>query len=37
LIDELVRFISDPGSYGIKEIRKLRLERRGERVYYASR
>jgi tRNA(Ile)-lysidine synthase len=36
LIDELIRFISDPGSHGIKEIKKLRLERRGERLYYIS-
>ena len=33
LIDELVRFISDPGSYGKKEIKNLHLERRGERIF----
>lgn len=34
LIDELIRFIGDKNSYGIKEIKNLRIERRGERVYY---
>ncbi len=34
LIDELTRFIWDPGSYGIKEIKSLKLERRGERIYW---
>lgn len=33
LIDELIRFIADPGSYWIKEIKNLRLERRGERIF----
>ncbi len=33
LIDELIRFIWDSGSYGIKEIKNLKLERRGERIY----
>lgn len=33
LIDELIRFISDPGSYGKKEIKKLKLERRGEKIF----
>lgn len=33
LIDELIRFISDPGSYGKKEIKNLHLERRGERIF----
>jgi len=33
LIDELIRFISDPGSYGKKEIKNLRLERRGGRIF----
>jgi len=32
LIDELIRFISDPGSYGKKEIKNLKLERRGKRI-----
>ncbi|MBC7498391.1 tRNA lysidine(34) synthetase TilS [Candidatus Gracilibacteria bacterium] len=32
LIDELIRFIGDPGSYGTKEIKNLRLERRGEKI-----
>lgn len=32
LIDELIRFVSDPGSYGKKEIKKLSLERRRERI-----
>ena len=32
LIDELIRFIWDPGSYGIKEIKNLKLERRGEMI-----
>ena len=32
LIDELIRFIWDPGSYGVKEVKKLKLERRGERI-----
>ncbi len=36
LIWELIRFISDPGSHGIKEVKKLRLERRGKRLYYIS-
>ncbi|MBC7503637.1 tRNA lysidine(34) synthetase TilS [Candidatus Gracilibacteria bacterium] len=34
LIDELIRFIGDPGSYGKKEIKKLKLERRGERILF---
>ncbi len=33
LIDELIRFIWDPGSYGVKEVKKLKLERRGERIF----
>lgn len=33
LIDELIRFIFDPGSYGKKEIKNLHLERRGERIF----
>ncbi len=33
LIAELTRFISDKNSYGKKEIKKLSLERRGERVF----
>ncbi len=32
LIDELIRFIWESGSYGKKEIKKLKLERRGERI-----
>jgi hypothetical protein len=28
----LIRFISDPGSYGKKEIKNLKLERRGKRI-----
>lgn len=32
LIDELIRFIWDPGSFGTKEIKKLKLERRGEKI-----
>jgi tRNA(Ile)-lysidine synthetase-like protein len=34
LINELIRFISDPNSFGVKDIGKLHLERRGERVVY---
>lgn len=34
LIDELIRFITDSGSFGKKEIKNLRLERRGERIFY---
>jgi hypothetical protein len=33
LIDELIRFIWDPGSYGIKDVKSLKLERRGERIW----
>jgi hypothetical protein len=36
LIDELTRFIWDPGSYGTKEIKRLKLERRGERIIVVS-
>ena len=32
LTRELIRFIWDPGSYGIKEIKNLKLERRDERI-----
>jgi tRNA(Ile)-lysidine synthetase-like protein len=32
LIAELIRFIQDPGSYGQKEIKNLKLERRGEKI-----
>ncbi len=32
LIDEIIRFIWDPGSYGMKEIKKLKLERKWERI-----
>ena len=32
LIAELIRFIWDPGSYWVKEVRKLKIERRGERI-----
>ena len=35
-ITEIIRFITEgSNSYGIKEVKKLRLERRGERVYYS--
>ncbi len=33
LIDELIRFMLDPGSYGKKEIKNLKLERRGIRIH----
>lgn len=33
LIDELIRFISDSWSYGKKEIKNLKLERRGEKIF----
>ncbi len=32
LIDELIRFISDPGSYGEKSVKNLHLERRGNKI-----
>ena len=32
LTRELIRFIWDPASYGVKEIKSLKLERRGERI-----
>ncbi len=32
LIAELIRFIQDPGSYGQKEIKNLKLERREEKI-----
>jgi tRNA(Ile)-lysidine synthase len=36
LITELIRFITEgSNSYGIREVKKLRLERRGERILYA--
>lgn len=35
LIEELIRFITEgSNSYGVREVKKLRLERRGERVFY---
>lgn len=33
LIDEFIRFIWDRGSFGVKEIKNLRLERRGDKIY----
>jgi hypothetical protein len=35
LIAELIRFVTEgSNSYGLKEIKKLKLERRGERINY---